>query len=331
MRVAILGAGHWHVEMFYIPALQEAGAEIVGLHDPDPDTLAQRGEGLSCPRHTDHRKLLEDANPDLTFAHAPHAHMPALAADLISLGRPFHMEKPMGIKWTELDALAVKAQTEGVWTAAALVSRQYGMMRALGELKEAGELGVASYYCHTLIGGSPDRYREWGSAWMLDPALAGAGPLWNFGPHVVDLFLHLVDEDVAEVQCWTTHAVHGLEIEDLAVIRLMGRSGAIGIGQVGYVMPEGYERFFSLTTDRLHCGGADMGRGVILRRDGGEVPFDGPDPETVYGAHVRDTLERFAAGTPAQATIHDMARALRVMNAALTSARTGEAVVLRGS
>lgn len=329
MRVAILGAGHWHVDMYYIPALQEAGAEIVGLHDPDPDTLAQRGEGLSCPRYTDHRKLLEDLDPDLTFAHAPHAHMPALAADLIALGRPFHMEKPMGIDWAELDALAVKAQTEGVWTAVALVSRQYGMIRALEGLKEGGELGAAACYFHSLIGGSPERYREWGAAWMLDPALAGAGPLWNFGPHVVDLFLHLVDADVAEVECRTSHAVHGLEIEDLAVMRLSGRSGAIGIGQVGYTMPSGYERFFSLTTDRLHCGGADMGRGVILRRDGAELPFAGPDSDTVYSAHVRETLERFAAGAPARATIHEMARALRVMNAALVSARTGEPVLLR--
>ncbi len=330
MRVAILGASHWHVDLFYVPLLQEAGAEIVAVHDPDPAALQRCAAGASCPRYTDHGKLLECEAPDLVFAHAPHAHMTDLAADLIARHQPFHMEKPMGVAWTDLDALAVKARTERVWTSVALVSRYYGVVEALRGLREAGRLGRACHYYHRLFGGSPLRYPEWGVPWMLDPALAGAGPLWNFGPHVIDLFLYLVADTVVEVQCWTSHAIHQLAIEDLASLRLLGPAGEMGVGEVSYTMPAGYERYLSLTTDRAHWGGAEMGTGAVLVRDGAEIPFAGPDSSTVYQVYVRDTLRRFESGEPARATIRDMARVLHVMNAARQSAETGEPVALRG-
>jgi len=330
MRIAILGASHWHVGLYYIPALRDAGAQIVAVHDPDAEVLGKVAADLDCPRYTDHSDLLDKEAPDLVFAHAPHAQMTQLAADLVSRHQPFHMEKPMGVDWASLDALAVKAQTEGVWTSVALVSRYYGAVEALRSLKEAGELGTPCHYYHCLFAGSPLRYREWGVGWMLDPDIAGAGPLWNFGPHVIDLYLYLVDPNVAEVECCVSHGVHHLAIEDLATVRLLGASGVVGTGEVSYTMPSSYQRFFSLTTDRAHFGGTDMGKGTIYVRDGEDVAFDGPDSDTVYGVYVQDTLRRFAAGEPAKATITDMAAVLRVMHAARASARSQAIVALQG-
>jgi len=329
MRIAILGATHWHVDLYYVPALQKAGAEIIAVHDPDAEALQRVCPGLECPRYTDHQALLEAEAPDLVFAHAPHADMTALADDLIERGQPFHMEKPMGTHWPKVDALAVKAATNGVWTSVALVSRYYGLVEALREALNAGELGKPVHYYHSLFAGSPLRYKDWGVGWMLDPEIAGGGPLWNFGPHVVDLFLYLVDSQVTEVSCWTSHGIYGLEIEDIATIRLTGASGAIGLGEVSYTMPSSYERFFSLTTDRLHCGGTKMGQGAILFRDGSESVFEGPDSDTVYEAYVADTLRCFEAGAPARATVSDMARVLKVLDAARTSAKIGEPVTVR--
>lgn len=329
MRIAILGAGHWHVEAYYIPALREAQTEIVALHDPDPATAERIGEDLDCPRYTDHIRLLDEQEPELVFAHAPHAHMTALAADLVARRQPFHMEKPMGVDWRALDAVAVKADTERVWTAVALVSRCYGAIEALGKLKDAGEMGEACHFYHSLLGGSPLRYRDWGVPWMLDPALAGAGPLWNFGPHIIDIFMQLVDRQIIRVEVWTANTIHHLQIPDIATIRITGQSGVEGVGQVGYVMPTSYERFFSLSTDKLHCGGIDMGSGALLMRDGREIAFRGPDSDTVYGAHVQDCLRRFAEGAPARATIRDMADVLRIMSAAAASMQTGKPVTIK--
>ena len=329
MRIAILGASHWHVDLYYVPALSECDVEIVALHDPDPDALARVCEGLQCPRYTDHLKLLDSARPDLVFAHAPHAQMPAMADDLITRHQPFHMEKPMGVDWRSVDAVAVKAQTQQVWTSVALVSRYYGLITALRKIKDAGDLGNPCHFYHSLFAGSPLRYEDWGVGWMLDPELAGGGALWNFSSHIIDLFLYLVDADITTVQCATSNTVHHLQIDDMATIEMTGASGATGIGQVSYTMPTSYERFFSFTTDKLHCGGASMGEGKVLMRDGSEVEFEGPDSDTVYSAYVKDTLARLAAGEPAMATIKDMARTIRIMDAARTSALKGEAIDLQ--
>lgn len=327
MKIAIIGAGHWHVSIYYLPALKELDADIVATSDPSQQVLDKVGEGLDCRCYTDYRELLDNEEVDLVFAHAPHSEMTAVAAELVARRQPFHMEKPMGIDWRELELVATKAQTENVFTSVALVNRYSGVVEQLTELKAKGQLGQVCHYYYRLLAGPPQRYIDWGVEWMLDPATAGAGPLFNFGPHLVDLFLYLTGQRVVEVSARWFNTLHCQRIEDFASITLLGDDGAIGVCEVGYVLPAGYERYFSLTTDTLHYGGPVDG-GTILMRDGGQVPFSGLGGDEIYFAYTRDVLDCFAAGRPPRATIHDMVPTLRVMNAALESAQTGQPVRL---
>ena len=93
-----------------------------------------------------------------------------------------------------------------------------------------------------------------------------------------------------------------------------------------YTMPEGYERYFSVTTDRLHVGSAQVTDEPILMRDGTRLSTPGVDPSVMYAYYVEDTLRRFEAGEPAIASIADMVPVLRVMNAAVESADSGATV-----
>jgi predicted dehydrogenase len=196
-------------------------------------------------------------------------------------------------------------------------------------LKERqAQLGRVNHYYYRLFAGDPGRYRDWGVEWMLDPAQAGAGPLFNFGPHVVDLFLHLATERVERVSAQWTHGLHGETIEDLCSITMVGADGAVGVGEVSYTMPEGYERYFSFDSEALHCGGADMGDMPVVWRDGRSEQVTGNDFSNVYFAYTKDCLERFKAGQPPVAGIDDMVKTLRVMNAARESAMSGETVKL---
>jgi predicted dehydrogenase len=326
MRVAILGASHWHVSIYYLPALLREGTEVVAIHDPDAAVLERLGADLPCKRYTDFRELLDREQVDLVFAHAPHSHMPAMAAELISRHQPFHMEKPMGVDWQSLAPLAREAAEVKLWNSVALVSRHYGVIEALDQIRAADNLGKPCHYYYRLFGGGPERYKDWGVSWMLDPALSGGGPLYNFGPHVVDLFQYLTGEPVAQILCSKSHEVSHLPVEDLATIWMRTASGVVGIGEVSYTVPEGYERYFSFTTDTLHWGGEDLGQGTLLMREGQNVPFAGHNADTVYDGYVHDVLTRFSAGQPARATIADMLRTLRVLCAAQESSREGELV-----
>jgi len=326
MRIAILGASHWHVRLMYVEALQKLGHEIVALGDSAPGKLALAADLVDCPSYTDYDKLVADQQPDFVFAHAPHADMTGLACWLVERHLPFHMEKPMGVDWRKLQPVAVMAATEGVFAGVALVSRYYAIVQWLKERQE--QIGRVNHYYYRLFAGDPGRYREWGVEWMLDPERAGAGPLFNFGPHVVDLFLHLCASDVAEVSAHWTQGLHGEKIEDLCSLTMIGPEGEIGVGEVSYTMPDGYERYFSLDSANLHCGGPDMGDITVQWRDGRSEQVTGNGAADVYFAYTQDTLERFQAGQPPLAGIGDMVKTLRVMNAAKESAQTGKPVAV---
>lgn len=324
MKVAVLGVSHWHARFMYLDALRNLGHEIVAVADTTQAKVDLVGDQYDGPRYTDYEHVLAAHKPDFVFAQAPHCEMTELARWLIQRHQPFHMEKPMGIDYRELEPVAAKAETEGIFASVALVSRYYAIAQWLKAHQQ--DAGLVNYYYYRLFAGDPGRYRQWGVEWMLDPAQAGGGPLFNFGPHVIDLFLYLCAERVVRVDAHWTCGIHHEAIEDLTSLTMTGESGQIGVGEVSYTMPDGYDRYFAVDSEKLHCGGAALGDMPVLWRDGRSEQVVGNDFDDVYPAYTKDTLERFAAGQPPVATIRDMANTLRVMNAAKQSAEAGHAV-----
>ena len=329
MKVAFIGVGHWHAAEFYLPALLKREVEIVAISDTEQEAVDRiAGEfSLTCPGYTDYRKLLDEIEPDIVWASAPHDEMSELAAELVSREQPFHMEKPMGLDADVLEPIAARAQQKRLFTSVALVRRYYGVVQRLREMREAGELGAPMHYYYRLLAGAPERYIDSHCPWMLDPAKSGGGPLFNFGPHIIDLFIYLVD-DIGEVTARWNYGLRHALIEDHTSLMMVGRNtGAIGVGEISYTIPRGYERYFSVTTDRLHIGG-DVGIGDLLLRDGETEPISGMNGLEVYDHYVGETLNAFATGGSPIATIHDMVPVLRVMNAAADSAAEESTVTL---
>ncbi|MGQ9730094.1 MAG: Gfo/Idh/MocA family protein [Candidatus Zipacnadales bacterium] len=317
MRVGIIGVGHWHATQMYIPALQKHGVDIVAISDPDEAAL-QRAE-LDCPRFLNYQELLVSAKPDFVFAMAPHCDMTTVAADLVAAGQPFAMEKPMGIDWRALKVVADQASERSTFVAVALVTRYLALIERLADLRDHEELGQPVHYYSRLFAGSPHRYQEWHVDWMLDPRRAGAGPLLNFGPHVIDIFLYLCQEPITSISAVATHRLFGEAVEDLASLTFQSENGALGVVEVSYTHPDAYERYFSLTTSTLHVGGNI--EGDVIRYRNGELEHVEPKVTTAeaYELFTTDTLARFAAGEPPKASIHDMWPTLRVLNAAQRS------------
>lgn len=327
MRIGILGASHWHVGIYYLPTLQSMDVEIVGLADPDPGAFTRIDLEGKYRQYSDYRDLLAEQQPDLVFAHAPHDQMTELAADLVSRGQAFHLEKPAGVDWEALAPVAAAAREQGVFNSVALVNHYMPLVEKLVELRQAGELGTPTHFYYRLFAGPAHRYRDWGVEWMLDPQRAGAGPLFNFGCHGIDLLHAMTGEQVTEVSCWATHELHHEAIEDLASVRLQTASGALGTVEVGYVLPGAYERYFSLTTTALHVGG-ELEQGKIVRREGEALPYGGLTADESYAVYTRDVVARCAAGQSARVDLTEMVKTLRVMDAAREAMLGGGTVKL---
>jgi len=317
IRVAVVGVSHWHAEG-YIRALCTCGAKVTAVSDDNIEVARRWGETLGCPAYPSAEALLAAGRPDLVFALARHCDMTALAAKLVEENQPFVMEKPMGLRWKELALVAARAAARKLWAGVDFVARTLGLVRHLLELRDSGELGIVATYTYRLLAGEPQRYRDMGVPWMLDPAQAGGGPLYNFGPHVFDLFLRLTGEPIQKLHCWMSHRLHRLPIEDYAHISVRTPSGVVGDMTVGYVCPgSAYDHYFALSTDRLWVSSPNLGSGTVYWRDGrtSEVPA-GPESEDFFLTYTRETLRRFQAGEPPAATISEMVPVLRAINEA---------------
>jgi predicted dehydrogenase len=112
----------------------------------------------------------------------------------------------------------------------------------------------------------------------------------------------------------------------LASLIMRTEGGALATAEVSYTMPEGYERYFSLTSTTLYCSGG-LAFGTILYRDGRREEVGGAE-EDWSTEYVRETLRRYAQGAAPIASLSAMVRTLRVINAAVESDRMGQPVTL---
>lgn len=318
--VAIIGASHWHVPD-YVRALRAFGARFVAVSDEDVDVASRWSQELGstlCRAYPSAQALLSTERPDLIFAFAPHARMTDLAALLVESGVPFVMEKPMGIQWRALEAVAQRAEKKGIWAGVDLVVRTLALAQCLIQLRNQDELGHIHAYVYHLLSGSPQRYIQANVPWMLDPAQAGGGPLYNFGPHVIDLFLTLTGEPITGLNCWMSHHLYRLAIEDYALLSVWTPSGTLGSMAVGYICPMGLtEKRLRVSTDRLWVSSSSLAVGTIHWRDGRATHISGePDGDDWAMTYVRETLRRFQSGEPPVATIAEMVPVLRAINEA---------------
>ncbi len=327
MRIGVIEVGHWHSRDYYVRAIQ-LGAEIVGVSDQNAETAQRRADEIGCRAYTDYAELLRKEKPEFVFAHGIHCEMTDIADALVEHGTPFVMEKPMGVDWRRLAAVADKAEQKGLFAGADLQFRCYGLSRELLRLKETGELGRVTACSQRILAGKPQRYRDWDVPWVLDPAKAGGGPLFNFGNHLIDLFMLFSGEDVESVFCKSSGALHGLDIEDYSTVILSGSAGAVGTIEVGYVCPEQLnEQSLNLCTDQLFVSADGRKAATICFRDGRNLDVPGKNEGTCLD-YAAETLQRVEAGDEPVATIRDMVRVLRVINAAVESAATNKPVTL---
>lgn len=79
MKVAFIGASHWHLPLYLDPMLALPGVTLAGMADPDADKAAALGARHGCAHDRDFRELCRRTRPDFVFALGRHIDMPAQA------------------------------------------------------------------------------------------------------------------------------------------------------------------------------------------------------------------------------------------------------------
>src|SRR5258707_12202048 len=195
IRVAAIEVSHWHAlhDAAYLRHLiAMPDVELVAIQDSDADLVARRAaEAGRPPTFTDYRKMLATTRPNFVVALGRHCQMAQIAHELLDLGYPFLMEKPMGISAPEVEAVASKAARLNAFVAVPLAQRYGPFAARADELLAAGRPGPLSHVYIRINRPGPARFQAWGCAWMLDPAQAGGGGLRNPRPPRGGMVLHL--------------------------------------------------------------------------------------------------------------------------------------------
>jgi predicted dehydrogenase len=319
IRVAAIEVSHWHSlhDAAYLRLLAGMDdVQLVGLHDPDPTVAAERAAALGGPPvFTAYRAMLEKTRPDFVVALGQHARMAETAHFLLEYGLPFMMEKPMGVRAAEVEAIAEQARARQAFVAVPLSQRYQPFVARARRMLDEGRFGPLSHLYFRLNRPTSARYPAWHSAWMLDPALAGGGCLRNLGAHGLDLFLYLTGEPARVTGAQLSARVHGQRVEDYASVLLRSRGGILGTVEVGNTVP------YTGSDGEWKIAGRDailiLHHDDTLRlitRDGEQTLKE--RPPALYPDCVRDILDHFRRGAPPPVSVHDLVPVVRLIDEA---------------
>ena len=110
--------------------------------------------------------------------------------------------------------------------------RTYPKLQRAKQLLEAGVIGkpvFAELTCHSWFDGK-DRRKGSGRSWLLDPAKAGGGPLFDIASHRIDVLNFLFGQPACHGHL--SNAVHQYAVEDNATAMIDYAGGVRGIVDV---------------------------------------------------------------------------------------------------
>jgi 1,5-anhydro-D-fructose reductase (1,5-anhydro-D-mannitol-forming) len=197
-----------------IPAIQaEPRSRLYGLVTRDPAKAAPYntrvwttlGEALSDPEV----HAVYVATP--VFLHAPQT------IQSLRAGKHVLCEKPMAMNEAEARSMVQIAEESGRTFGVAYYRRMYPKVQRAKELLAAGAIGqpvVAELTCHGWFDEN-ESHRNW----LIDPAQAGGGPLYDVASHRIDVLNFLFGQP-GRVTGQLSNAVHHYAVEDNATVMI---------------------------------------------------------------------------------------------------------------
>ena len=211
-----------------IPAIQaEPRSRLYGVVTRDPAKAAalhtrvwsSLEEALANPSSETQAVYL--ATP--VFLHAPQT------IQSFRAGRHALCEKPLAMNLAEAQLMLQASKDAEKTFGVAYYRRFYPKVQRAKQLLEAGAIGkpvLAELTCHSWLDGTESERN-----WLVDPAKAGGGPLYDIASHRIDVLNYLFGQPL-RVSGHLSNAVHHYAVEDNATIMIDYANGVRGIVDV---------------------------------------------------------------------------------------------------
>lgn len=237
MKTAIFGVWHVHAPD-YTRTAQKYG-EVVGFYEPD-DALAKAfGDLFGLPRFATAEELLASDAEGVIVCSATNTH----ADDMIKIanaGKHIFTEKVLALTDADCARVAKAVEENNVSFTISLFQKYLPARRAVKAVCDSGELGNINYLrfrnCHS--GSSAD----WLPPHFYNREQCGGGAMIDLGAHGMYLTQWILGEPNTAKSAFTlcnqnpgAAAKNADGVEDNAVTIMTFDSGAIAVGETGFV------------------------------------------------------------------------------------------------
>lgn len=209
-RIGIIGLGTMGTH--HAERIADAGGEITGGADVNPDARKEFAASFDAPTYADHTELL-GSDVDAVIGTIPNALHEEIAVDALEAGVHVLIEKPLAHTVESAERIADAAGKSDAFCTVGFVLRYYDAVRKLLSLAHVGEFGEIKHVEARYL----RRNQLPSGGWFLDPALAGGGALVDIGVHVLDLALAALEyPEIEGVYGQTRSEGEHLAVEDSA-------------------------------------------------------------------------------------------------------------------
>jgi 1,5-anhydro-D-fructose reductase (1,5-anhydro-D-mannitol-forming) len=208
-----------------IPAIQaEPRSRLYGLVTRDPAKAAEYG----VPAWATLDEALADSEVQAVYVGTPvFLHAPQ-TIQALRAGKHVISEKPMAMNKAEALTMVRAAEESGKTFGVAYYRRCYPKVQRAKQLLAAGAIGEpvsAELSNHMWFDGTGSR------SWLVDPAKAGGGPLFDIASHRIDVLNFLFGQPL-RVTAQLSNVVHHYPVEDNATVIVEYADGVRGIVDV---------------------------------------------------------------------------------------------------
>ena len=237
-RFAATRLEHGHIHGM-CRGLVEAGADLVGVHDPDPAKIAEFQSHFPQVPHVTEAALLEDASIRLIATAAVPSERAQLGLSVLATGKHYFTDKAPFTDLTQLDLARQAVKRTGLTWAVYYSERIHNEagVRA-GQLIRDGAIGRVL----NVIGTGPHRLSlDTRPDWFFRKASTG-GIICDIGSHQTEQFLYYTGNSSARAvsaQVANYHHPDHPELEDFGQVSLVGNNGATGFFRVDWFTPDG--------------------------------------------------------------------------------------------
>ncbi len=310
VNVAVIGVGAWgrnHVRIYK----ELNNSELISICDINEVKAREVAERYGVSWTTDYTEILDNKEIEAISICTPASTHVKIALDAIRSGKHVLVEKPMGGDVRKADMIVKEANKRNVLIYVGFVERFNPGVRKVRELIQKGEIGG-------IILISSRRFSTW-SGRVLDIGVIGDTAIHDF-----DLFRYIFNEDPIEVYAVVGRVKH--RYEDYAEIFLRFKGGMVGIVEANWLFPKKIREMMVIGDDGTLSLNFLNQRVIVEKAGTTYLPhIDKVEP---LKSELNSFINCILGNSKAEITGYDGVRALKIVEAALRSAKEDRPVRL---